>query len=109
MGDIMNRSSARARVLIGAILIQLILGTVYGYSIFWRPLDARVFPPVVTELEVQQMESRGEYRREVTVVADDAAKKRRQTEQQGYLQYAVSICILTRWSSSSRTRCSPGW
>jgi OFA family oxalate/formate antiporter-like MFS transporter len=95
MGDTMNRSSARARVLIGAILIQLILGTVYGYSIFWRPLDARVFPPVVTELEVQQMELRGEYMHEVTVVADEAAKKRRQTEQQGYLKYAFSICILS--------------
>jgi len=90
----MNRSSARARVLVGAILIQLILGTVYGYSIFWRPLDARVFPPVVTELEVQQMEAHGEYLHEVTVVADEAAKKKRQTQQQGYLKYAFSICIL---------------
>ncbi|MDH4037581.1 MAG: MFS transporter [Candidatus Krumholzibacteria bacterium] len=91
----MNRSSARARVLIGAILIQLILGTVYGYSIFWRPLDARVFPPVVTEMEVQEMEMRGEYLHEMTVVADEATKKRRQTEQQGYLKYAFSICILS--------------
>lgn len=91
----MNRSSARARVLIGAILIQLILGTVYGYSIFWRPLDAHVFPPVATEAEVQQMEARGEYRHEVTVVADEAAKKKRRTEQQGYLKYAFSICILS--------------
>ncbi len=91
----MNRSSARARVLIGAILIQLILGTVYGYSIFWRPLDAEVYPPVVTELEVQQMEARGTYLRELTVVADDAAKKSRETEQQGYLKYAFSICILS--------------
>ncbi len=27
----------RFQVLIGAILVQLILGTVYGYSIFWEP------------------------------------------------------------------------
>jgi OFA family oxalate/formate antiporter-like MFS transporter len=91
----MNRSSARARVLVGAILIQLILGTVYGYSIFWRPLDSRVFPPVVTAAELQAMEADGKYLQEVTVVEDDAAKRRRENEQQGYLKYAFSICILT--------------
>ena len=91
----MNRSSARARVLVGAILIQLILGTVYGYSIFWRPLDARVFPPVVTQAEIEGMEARGTHVREVTVVADDAARKKRETQQQGYLKYAFSICILS--------------
>jgi len=32
----------RIRVLVGAIIIQLILGTVYGYSIFWQPLDAEL-------------------------------------------------------------------
>jgi len=29
-------------VLLGAIIVQLILGTVYGYSIFWQPLEAEV-------------------------------------------------------------------
>ncbi len=29
----------RYRVLLGAVIIQLILGTVYGYSIFWQPLE----------------------------------------------------------------------
>lgn len=29
----------RWHVLLGAIIIQLILGTVYGYSIFWQPLE----------------------------------------------------------------------
>jgi OFA family oxalate/formate antiporter-like MFS transporter len=91
----MDRSSARVRVFVGAILIQLILGTVYGYSIFWRPLDAEVFPPVVTQSELDVMEARGTYLREVTVVADEAARKSRQTEQQGYLKYAFSICILS--------------
>jgi OFA family oxalate/formate antiporter-like MFS transporter len=91
----MSQSVIRTRVLIGAILIQLILGTVYGYSIFWRPLDAHVFPPVVTEAEFQAMQESGTYTREVTLVADDAAKKRRETEQQGYLKYAFSICILS--------------
>ncbi len=31
---------ARFQVLAGAILVQLILGTVYGYSIFWQPLQS---------------------------------------------------------------------
>ena len=91
----MSQSAVRARVLVGAILIQLILGTVYGYSIFWRPLDAQVFPAVVTEVEFRKLEADGAIRSEVTVVADDAAKKRREAEQQGYLKYAFSICILS--------------
>jgi len=32
----------RWRVLVGAIIVQLILGTVYGYSIFWQPLEAEL-------------------------------------------------------------------
>jgi OFA family oxalate/formate antiporter-like MFS transporter len=32
----------RYRVLIGALLVQLILGTVYGYSIFWQPLESEL-------------------------------------------------------------------
>ena len=91
----MSQSAVRARVLVGAILIQLVLGTVYGYSIFWRPLDAQVFPPVVTEVEFRKLEASGTSRSEVTVVEDDTAKKRRESEQQGYLKYAFSICILS--------------
>jgi OFA family oxalate/formate antiporter-like MFS transporter len=32
----------RLRVMIGAVVIQLILGTVYGYSIFWQPIDSEL-------------------------------------------------------------------
>jgi OFA family oxalate/formate antiporter-like MFS transporter len=32
--------SVRYRVLTGALLVQMILGTVYGYSIFWQPIEA---------------------------------------------------------------------
>lgn len=32
----------RMLVLLGAIIVQLILGTVYGYSIFWTPLQAEI-------------------------------------------------------------------
>jgi OFA family oxalate/formate antiporter-like MFS transporter len=37
-----SSSPARYLVLLGAIVVQLILGTVYGYSIFWQPLEAEV-------------------------------------------------------------------
>ncbi len=35
----------RYRVLLGAIVVQLILGTLYGYSIFWQPLQSEVGLP----------------------------------------------------------------
>ena len=35
----------RLRVVLGAVMIQLVLGTVYGYSIFWQPLQAEVGLP----------------------------------------------------------------
>lgn len=88
-------STARWQVLAGAIVVQLILGTVYGYSIFWQPLDANIFPPVVTQAEAAAMVAAGESTTGVTVVADaDAARVLRDT-QRGYLKYAFSICILS--------------
>ena len=41
------KPSQRWAVVVGALVIQLILGTVYGYSIFWQPLTAEVFPPEI--------------------------------------------------------------
>ena len=38
--DTSASSLSRFKVLAGAILVQLILGTVYGYSIFWQPLES---------------------------------------------------------------------
>lgn len=35
-------AGTRYLVLLGAIVVQLILGTVYGYSIFWQPLETEV-------------------------------------------------------------------
>ena len=37
-----STGSGRMLVLLGAIIVQLILGTVYGYSIFWTPLQAEI-------------------------------------------------------------------
>jgi len=85
----------RFQVLIGAILVQLILGTVYGYSIFWQPLDSVVFPEVVTRVQQTAMVAGGIDTAGLTVVADEAAKSAQLIEQQGYLKYAFSICILS--------------
>jgi MFS transporter, OFA family, oxalate/formate antiporter len=88
---------ARFQVLIGAVLVQLILGTVYGYSIFWQPLDAVVFPPIVTEAQQAARLADGTDAAAVTVtvVADEAARAVQLATQQGYLKYAFSICILS--------------
>jgi OFA family oxalate/formate antiporter-like MFS transporter len=98
----MNRSdsgsgtgAARVGVLLGAIIVQLILGTVYGYSIFWQPLTAEVFPPIVTEVEHAAALASGTDPGNVEVVADEAERASRRATQQGYLKYAFSICILS--------------
>lgn len=85
----------RYQVLLGAIIVQLILGTVYGYSIFWQPLTAEVFPQVITEAQQVTMIADGVDTAAKTVVADEAAMKAQLATQQGYLKYAFSICILS--------------
>ncbi len=86
---------ARYSVLIGAVLIQLILGTVYGYSIFWAPLQAEVFPPVLTQAAADARIAAGESVAAFTIVADEAAARTLNDQRQGYLKYAFSICILS--------------
>ena len=66
-----NSTTARFGVLAGAIIVQLILGTVYGYSIFWQPLTAEVFPEVITEAEQTARLASGIEVSGVEVVADD--------------------------------------
>lgn len=80
-------------VLLGAIIVQLILGTVYGYSIFWQPLTSDVFPPVVTQAEVDAGATA--IADNITIVADAAARDALLSTQRGYLAYAFSICILS--------------
>lgn len=86
---------ARWQVLAGAIVIQLILGTVYGYSIFWQPLDAKVFPPVITQGDADAMTAAGEDTAGATIVADAEAARVLRDTHRGYLKYAFSICILS--------------
>ncbi len=90
-----NKDWTRWRVVIGAVLVMLILGTVYGYSIFWQPLSSEVFPEIVTEAEYAALSDTEESRRGYRVVADAAAAERERDRQQAYLKYAFSICILS--------------
>jgi OFA family oxalate/formate antiporter-like MFS transporter len=95
VNDSVTRGSTKYMVLLGAVIVQLILGTVYGYSIFWQPLTADVFAEVVTEAEVAARTAAGEVLGEVVVVGDEPARAARIDQQQGYLKYAFSICILS--------------
>ncbi len=84
-------------VLVGAIVVQLILGTVYGYSIFWSPLNVAVFPQVITQANADTLEAAGTAvtAAEYTVVADVAEVKAQIGRQKGYLKHAFAICILS--------------
>lgn len=90
-----QRPGARVLVLLGAVIVQLILGTVYGYSIFWQPLTAEVFPEVVTQAEAAALPAQSASAPAPIVVADEDARIAKLAEQQGYLKYAFSICILS--------------
>ena len=85
----------RYGVLAGAIMVQLILGTVYGYSIFWEPLSSEVFPRVVTEAAYAELAPPAEEAAGYRVVATEEEAAREIAVNQGYLKYAFSICILT--------------
>ncbi|HIJ77918.1 MAG: MFS transporter [Desulfobulbaceae bacterium] len=85
----------RFQVLAGALLVQLILGTVYGYSIFWEPLTANIFPPVITEAQKITQLAAGTFDETAMVVVDNGAAKVEIAKQQGILKYAFSICILS--------------
>jgi OFA family oxalate/formate antiporter-like MFS transporter len=85
----------RYLVLAGAILVQLILGTVYGYSIFWEPLTSNIFPPVITEVQRAAQVASGTLLDNAVVVENEAAVKMELAKQQGIIKYAFSICILS--------------
>ncbi len=88
-------STTRYQVLVGALMIQLILGTIYGYSIFWEPLEKAVWPPVVTSAEAAQITAAGStVPSDAVIVEDAAAARREQAKRQGYLKYAFAICVL---------------
>lgn len=85
----------RWRVLAGALLIQVLLGTVYGYSIFWIPLSSEVFPDVITEARAETMVAEGAATEEFRIATDEAEAEEFRARHRSYLQYAFSICILS--------------
>ena len=90
-----SSGATRYLVLLGAIIVQMILGTVYGYSIFWQPLKGEIFPQVKTQAQMAALHAAGQDTGKFTVVADENEKKTLLSEQEGYLKYAFAICILS--------------
>jgi len=88
--------SARWKVLIGAIVVQLILGTVYGYSIFWQPLEEKLYPQkVVAQSEQTKLIEAGKPIPAGALVLPDAEAKKKHDERQAPLKYAFAMAILS--------------
>jgi OFA family oxalate/formate antiporter-like MFS transporter len=86
----------RWKVLVGAIIVQLILGTVYGYSIFWQPLEEAVYPvPVLTASEHAKLEAVGKPHAADAIIAPEAEAKKQHDERQAPLRWAFALAILT--------------
>jgi MFS transporter, OFA family, oxalate/formate antiporter len=86
---------ARFLVLAGAVIVQLLLGTIYGYSIFWEPLSSEVFPELVTAAEAAGLPAEAIAEGKIRVMADEAAVTAERAARQSYLKYAFSICVLS--------------
>lgn len=83
----------RWQVLAGALLIQLILGTLYGYSVFWKPLESLWYPPVLTTAEAAGLGvTTGA---PAVIVPDSDAARQLHAQRQGRLKYAFGICLLS--------------
>lgn len=89
--------TVRWQVLIGAILVQLILGTVYGYSVFWQPLEAELWPPIVTKSEAQTAAAAtgAAVPAHATLVDGPEGVQRERDRRIGYLKYSFAICLLS--------------
>ncbi len=88
-------TAQKAAVLVGALMVQLILGTVYGYSIFWQPLQAKLWPPIVTASQANALAlADGQPAASSLIVADAAAATREREHRSGVLKYAFAICLL---------------
>jgi len=76
-------SLARWKVLFGAIVVQLVLGTVYGYSIFWQPLEDKLYPhDFISHSERAKLVAEGRtLPAGMSVLPDDQAKRRHDERQ----------------------------
>lgn len=88
--------SARWQVLVGAVMVQLILGTVYGYSVFWQPLESELWPAIVArnEADAAALEGRA-IPSDAVIVADAAEALRAREDRIAYLKYAFAVCLLS--------------
>lgn len=85
----------RPIVLTGAVLIQLILGTVYGYSVFWQPLERAWFATTPLETNLGAGEQGNP---PVSVVQNSTSSinaQRLRLERQGRMKYAFGLCLLS--------------
>jgi OFA family oxalate/formate antiporter-like MFS transporter len=88
--------SARWKVLIGAIIVQLILGTVYGYSIFWQPLEDKLYrQKVVSQSEQTKLVEAGKPVPSSALILPDPDAKKKHDERQAPLKYAFAVAILS--------------
>ncbi len=83
--------TAKWQVLAGAMLVQLILGTVYGYSVFWQPLIKTIWgeSPTAASAVVEGVTATVA----ATGVVEAAAAEN--ATRQSQLKYAFSICVLS--------------
>ncbi|UCF33133.1 MAG: OFA family MFS transporter [Phycisphaerales bacterium] len=87
--------AAKWFVMIGAIMVQLILGTVYGYSVFWQPLDTTLYPPVYSQAEAAGLRANGDVvSAEATILASSEDVQNEHAARQAYLKYSFAICLL---------------
>ncbi|RJP35765.1 MAG: MFS transporter [Phycisphaerales bacterium] len=82
----------RYLVLTGAILVQLILGTIYGYSVFWQPLEENLWPALMTKAQIEQMDA---LPADVLIIEDEAQRQSIRASRLGLLKYAFAICLLS--------------
>ncbi|HMQ15864.1 MAG TPA: OFA family MFS transporter [Phycisphaerae bacterium] len=85
----------RWQVLAGALLIQLILGTLYGYSVFWQPLESLWYPPVLTTAEAAGLGVTTDAAASAVIVPDSDAARQLHAQRQSRLKYAFGICLLS--------------
>jgi len=91
-----SSTAARWRVLVGALMVQLILGTIYGYSVFRQPLETRLWPQVLSSPQAQAILAAGGSLPADAVVLPDATQVAREHAlRQGYLKYAFAVCLLS--------------
>jgi len=91
-----HATARKAAVLVGALMVQVILGTVYGYSIFWQPLEAMLWPPIMTVDQADSLVSEGVQPADGSLIVADAAAAAREREHRiSVLKYAFAICLLS--------------